>query len=80
MEAYIFFKDKEDRNKVFRARPPFLVATIVDAYELEAGLSSNIVDGKKVVLDTCYSNAIDSKIRWALNQALKQYLNNNTKQ
>lgn len=78
MDKYIITKDKNGVDRIIRTRPPIFVARVVHYYDpVDGEVCSNSfdIDGikHKIVINELLHDALDSKIRWVLNQAAKQY-------
>lgn len=77
--AYILFVDKEGNERVIRNRYPVFIATIRDSYSQECtNLSKSFTLNEKnlkICIDECFQSAPDSKLAWALGQAVNYYKN-----
>lgn len=76
---YKFFTDVGEHPRVMRTAKPAFTATVLPAYEQAPRLSSNVfqVGDKyfKIVLDDLiHTDALESKITWALNDASNKYV------
>ncbi|MEL7118614.1 MAG: hypothetical protein AAFO07_04215 [Bacteroidota bacterium] len=85
MDKYFFFTDKDGQDRIFHARPPIFMAVVKDHYSQQDGqLSSNSFElhdkNLRIYLVESYQEALDSKISFNLNKAIKSYTHWKTKQ
>lgn len=79
MNNYKFFTDAGEHTRVMRTARPAFTATVLPAYTQAPRLSSKTFELKgepfKIVLDELiHTEALASKVEWALNDAAKKFM------